>query len=104
MVVGLFEVLLPGTGSWVGEPTAEVLVIEPGAWDAATAPPSVIGWAKEPLVRPEAVEQPNPPPDTAPHTQPVPVAETSVSPDGSVSVTVSGPTASDGPWFWIEMV
>ena len=59
MVVGLLEVLLPGTGSLVGEPTEAVLVIDPGSWAAATATSSVIGWANEPLVSPEAVVQVN---------------------------------------------
>ena len=59
MVVGLLEVLLPGAGSLVEELTAALLVIVPGSWAAATATSSVIGWANEPLVSPEAVVQVN---------------------------------------------
>ena len=94
-VVVTVEELLPGTGSAVVDATDAVFDSEPAWFGAVTV--TVITGADAPVVRAARVQVT----DTLPvfaHAQPVPVADTNVTPAGRVSVTDRF-TASDGPAF-----
>ena len=92
-VVGAVAVLLPGLGSAVVLATDAVLVRDV-AWAGAVTTITIDGAAAEAATagRVQVTE-------TLPvlvHAQPVPAADTNVTPAGSVSVTVM-PVASEGP-------
>jgi hypothetical protein len=86
-------VLFPGMGSAVGEATDAVLVSD-AAWAGAVTTTVMLG-AVAPATSAGRVQLT----DTLPvfvQVQPVPVADTNVTPAGSVSVTAR-PLASEGP-------
>jgi hypothetical protein len=89
------DVLLPAFGSAVVEDTDAVFVNEPACAGAVTT--TVIVGAVTPVANTARVHDT----DTFPvfeHTQPVPDADTNVTPAGNASVTRT-PAASDGPRF-----
>ena len=89
------EVLFARTGSNVADDTDAVLV-RVAAWPGAVTVTVTTG-AAVPVARPAVVQVTETLP-TFVQVQPVPVADTSTTPTGSVSVTVSE-AASDGPLF-----
>ena len=100
------SVLLPGTGSVVGDSTVAVLVKVPGSTAASTATVTSSGGADPPATSGEAsgVSQTTTwgsGPEGA-HTHGA-AADTNDRPAGRVSVTVSGPWASEGPRFSTAM-
>ena len=96
-VVDSLAELLAGVGSDVGLDTNTLFVIEPPSDGAVTI--TVILLADAPDASEAALVHVSTPPTGPVHTHPVPVAETNVTPVGSVSATVIVPAASLGPAF-----
>jgi hypothetical protein len=92
-VVDAVDVLLPGTGSVVVEETLAEFDNDP-AWAGAVTTTLMVG-AVAPVARPARVQDTDTLPELV-QVQPVPAADTKVTPAGSVSVTVRL-AASEGP-------
>ena len=108
---GVRAVLFSGCGSSLRLPAVAVLTIGPCA-PAATCTATMSGGALSPTPKFCGLLQLTGPGTvwaalfswTVEQLQPVPLAETNVSPAGRWSVTVRGPSANDGPAFAIRNV
>jgi hypothetical protein len=98
-VTATVELLLPGVGSVDVVAIVAVLLIDAVA-DAETATVTVMS-SRAPTAAEDRVQVTVP--ELFEHAQPVPPADTNVSPAGSTSVTVS-PVPTDGPMFVVAIV